>query len=360
MPSRFQVLRLTAASGILMAMTALSGCQIYGPHEPAAPPPPRFEAFTPISADLQVAEMKRGVNVLAGDPGWKNPSKARFKTAYFKMLHDAGFSTVRIVMNPFDFMDDKGNLDPAWLAFLDKMSNAALAEGLTVILDEHDYEICGKDAVLCRTKLNAFWSIAAPHFKDAPSRVIFEMLNEPHEALTAELWNAQLAETLAIMRASNPMRNVIIGPANWNGLELLPKLVLPADDRHIIVTFHYYHPMEFTHQGAWWVPQFKQLGVTWGSEADYALLDKEFDEVKAWSVANDRPMFEGEFGAYETGAMSDRARWTAAVRSANESRGFAWSYWQFDHDFVLYDTDKGEWVQPILNALIPPAQTSAK
>lgn len=350
--------RLVAAGGIVLAIAALSGCQVYGPRESAAPA--KFEAFTAIDAAAQVSHMRRGVNVLAGDPGWRDPSKARFKPAYFKMLHDAGFATVRIVMNPFGFMDDGGDLDPAWLAHLDVVVKAALAEGLTVILDEHDYETCAKDPALCRTKLNAFWSLAARHFKDAPNRLIFEMLNEPNKAMTVELWNAQLKETLAIMRASNPTRNVIIGPANWNGLEFLPKLVLPADDRHIIVTFHYYHPMEFTHQGAPWVPQYTRLGVSWGSESDYALLNKEFDEVKAWSAVNDRPIFEGEFGAYETGAMADRARWTAAVRAANESRGFAWAYWQFDHDFVLYDVDRGEWVEPILHALIPPAQTSAK
>jgi endoglucanase len=348
-------LRGAAVAGILLG---LSGCEIL---QPKAPPAPGFtEAFAPIAPADQVAEMKRGINVLGGDSGWADASKARFTPAHFKIIHDAGFSTVRIVMNPFDFMDDKGNLDPGWLAHLDLMVKAGLDAGLTVILDEHDYELCGKDVVTCRTKLNAFWSIAAPRYKDAPNRLIFEMLNEPHEALTAELWNQQLAETLAIIRASNPTRNVVIGPGNWNGMEFLSKLVLPADDRHIIVTFHYYHPMEFTHQGASWVPQYKQLGVTWGSAADYALLDKEFDEVKAWSLANDRPMFEGEFGAYETGAMADRARWTAAVARANEARGFAWAYWQFDHDFVAYDIDKGAWKEPILHALIPPESDGTK
>jgi endoglucanase len=134
--------------------------------------------------------------------------------------------------------------------------------------------------------------------------------------------------------------------------------VLPAEDRHIIVAFHYYHPMEFTHQGAPWVPQYKQLGVTWGSEADYALLDKELDIVKAWSQAQNRPMTLDEFGAYETGAMADRVRWTNAVTRAAEARGFPWAYWQFDKDFIVYDIDKGAWVEPILHALIPLVQTS--
>lgn len=344
-------LRLAVVLGLMAGM--VGGCTTMSNAPPAA-----ADSFTSMDAPAQLAQMKRGVNVLAGDPGWADPAKARFKPEHFKLIHDAGFSTVRVVMTPFEFIDDSGKLDPKWLAYLDKMVSAALAQNLTVILDEHDYELCGKDAATCRRKLLAFWSVAAPHFKDAPNRVIFEMLNEPHEALDADGWNALLKDTLAVMRASNPTRNVIVGPGNWNGLEFLPKLVLPADDRHIIVTFHYYHPMEFTHQGAPWVSQFKKLGVTWGSDADYALLNKEFDQVKAWSLANDRPIFEGEFGAYETGAMADRARWTAAVARANEARGFAWAYWQFDHDFVLYNIDKSEWVQPILDALIPPKPNS--
>jgi len=351
------VVRLAAAGGVFLAMAALSGCQVYPWHEEAKPTVAP-EPFAPLDSFAQVAQMKRGVNVLSEDPGWKDPAKARFTPAHFKLIRDAGFSTVRIVMTPFAFIDGSGKLDPAWLAHLDLMVDSALADGLSVVLDEHDYELCGKDAVTCRTKLNAFWSIAAPHFKDAPNRVIFEMLNEPHEALTDDMWNAQLKETLAIIRASNPTRNVVIGPGHWNGLEDLPKLELPAEDRHIIVTFHYYHPMEFTHQGAAWVPQYKQLGVAWGSAADIALLDKEFDTVKAWSLANNRPMFQGEFGAYENGAMADRVRWTAAVARAGEERGFAWAYWQFDKDFIVYNIDKGEWVEPILHALIPPEKTA--
>jgi endoglucanase len=345
--------RCAGIAGVLMGMMVVAGCETYPWQEQAKAP-----AFKPIDPAAQTAEMKRGVNVLSEDPGWKDPAKARFTPAHFKIIRDAGFSTVRIVMTPFASIDDSGRLDPAWLAHLDVMVKAALDDGLTVILDEHDYELCGKDVVVCRTKLNAFWSQAAPHFKGAANRLVFEMLNEPHEALTAELWNTQLIETLAIMRASNPTRNVIIGPGNWNGLEALPKLVLPADDRHIIVAFHYYHPMEFTHQGAPWVPQYKQLGVTWGSEADYALLDKELDIVKAWSQAQNRPMTLDEFGAYETGAMADRVRWTNAVTRAAEARGFPWAYWQFDKDFIVYDIDKGAWVEPILHALIPLVQTS--
>ncbi|HEY0281209.1 MAG TPA: glycoside hydrolase family 5 protein [Rhizomicrobium sp.] len=344
--------RIGAVVGVVLA-AALAGCASISPEQPKEAVFPE-QPYVPIDAFAQNTQMGRGVAVLSEDPGWNDPAKGRFTPRHFKLIRDAGFDTVRIVLTAFDHMDAAYTLDPRYLERLDLMVKAALAQDLNVVIDEHDYELCGKDVVVCKAKLNAFWSQVAPRYKDAPNKLVFEMLNEPHEALTPELWNEQLVETLAIIRATNPTRNVVIGPGFWNGLELLPKLELPADDQHIIATVHYYHPMEFTHQGAAWTPQYEQLGVTWGSDADFALLNKEFDIVKAWSEAHNRPIFLGEFGAYENGATADRVRWTSAVVRGAEARGFSWAYWQFDKDFIVYDIDKDQWVEPILHALIPP------
>jgi len=346
------MLRVTAFAGALLGV---AGCQSTPPVEP---PALNFgEAFTPIDAAAQNAAMARGVNVLGYDPLWKDASKARFTTDHFRIIKEAGFSNVRVVLQSFDFIDASGKLDPKWLATLDVMVKAALDQGLTVTLDEHDYELCGKDIDTCRTKLKAFWSQVAPHFKNASGRVLFEILNEPHEALTNALWNAELKDMLAIIRTTNPTRNVVIGAGHWNGLEDLPELELPDSDTHIIVSVHYYHPMAFTHQGASWVPAYtNKLGISWGSAADYALLNKELDVAKAWSVAHNRPIYLNEFGAYDKAAMADRATWDAAVARAAEARGFSWAYWQLDPDFVLYDFAKPGWVKPILDALIPPGK----
>ena len=42
----------------------------------------------------------------------------------------------------------------------------------------------------------------------APSTVAFEILNEPNGKLTAELWNGWAGQALAIIRETNPTRNV--------------------------------------------------------------------------------------------------------------------------------------------------------
>jgi endoglucanase len=314
------------------------------------------EPFTPIDATAQTAAMGGGVNVLGYDPGWEHPGQARFVPQHFARIQEGGFKTVRVVLQAFRFMGPDNTLSPGFLATLDTHVKAALAAGLIVILDEHDFTQCAEDPAACRVKLKAFWQQIALRYKDAPGRLLFEIMNEPHGTVTDEMWNDMLAENLAIIRATNPTRNVVIGPGHYNSLASLPALKLPEADRHIIVTFHYYTPMEFTHQGATWGgPQLALLhGIAWGTPAEYKILDDDFDTVKKWAGANRRPVFLGEFGAYEPAAMEYRVKWAAAVREAAVAHGFAWAWWEFDGGFAVWDFSKPGWVDPIWHALIPP------
>jgi endoglucanase len=314
---------------------------------------PALAAPIAPSAAEQVAQMRRGVNIVGYDPLWRDARQARFQPRHFRIIREGGFDSVRIVLGAFHFMNDSDELPTSWFATLDDLVEEALAQKLTVILDEHDYWLCGRDVAACRTKLMAFWTQVGEHFRNASDKVVFELLNEPNQAMDPA-WNDVLAAGLAVIRKTNPTRNVIIGPAFWNNVGWLDRLELPADDRHIIVTVHYYLPMRFTHQGARWTPEYVNLsGITWGTLADYAALDKDFDAVQAWAESHDRPVLLGEFGAYDKAPMESRVKYTAAVARAAEKRGWAWSYWQFDSDFIVYDIDHDRWIDPIHQALIP-------
>jgi endoglucanase len=306
-----------------------------------------------ISPQDQVKAMTRGINVLGYDPIWKDPAKARFQMRHFKVIKDGGFDAVRLNLHAFSHMDADNQLNPAWLATLDLVVKSALDQKLTVILDEHNFGDCGTDPVACKPKLVAFWKQISERYKDAPDEVVFELLNEPNKALTDDLWNAWIAELLPVVRATNPTRNVIVGPAFWNNISHLPQLKLPESDRHLIATVHYYLPMEFTHQGASWNPDTPKTGVSWGTVAERQRMQADFDGVQAWAKANKRPMLLGEFGAYDKGDMASRGAYTAAAAREAEARGWAWSYWQFDSDFIAYDIKTDAWVEPIHEALIP-------
>jgi endoglucanase len=200
----------------------------------------------------------------------------------------------------------------------------------------------------------SFWKQVAPRYKDKPGNVVFEILNEPNQKLTVDMWNNYLVESMGIIRQSNPDRTVIIGPGNWNGIESLNTLRLPENYRNIIVTVHFYHPMRFTHQGAPWAREYKDLsGIAWtGTEAEKEEVELKLKVAADWSVQNKRPIFLGEFGAYDKGDMDSRARYTAFVARTAEKFNFCWAYWQFDSDFIVYNIEKEAWVKPILNALM--------
>ena len=310
--------------------------------------------FAPLEATEQVKQMARGLNIIGYDPLWQDFSKARFQDRHFRRIREGGFQTVRINLHAFSHMDADNRLSLTWFKTLDWAVDAALANNLTVILDEHNYNECGRDEVSCETKLMAFWRQVAPHYQNAPAGVVFEILNEPNGKLTPGLWNGYLKEALAVIRKTNPTRNVIIGPARWNGIRALSEMELPAEDPHIIVTIHYYLPMAFTHQGASWSKETAHLsGVTWGTEEERRRVDADFAGVQQWAKTAGRPILLGEFGAYDKADMDSRVRYISYLARTAESLGWAWTYWQFDSDFLAYDMAKDDWVGPVHAALVP-------
>jgi endoglucanase len=274
------------------------------------------------------------------------------------LLKEAGFQSVRINLHPFRHMERTNGwaLRPAWFETLDWAVTNATAAGLQVILDFHEFNAMAENPDTRKDQFLAFWKQLAAHCRNSPNSVLFEILNEPNKALTPALWNQYLREALAIIRATNPTRTVVVGPAFWNSVDHLHELELPADDRHLIVTVHYYKPMPFTHQGAPWTGEKDKSGIAWGTEAERKAVRDDFEKVAAWSKVNERPIYLGEFGAYDKAPMESRARYTDFVARTAESLGWSWGYWQFDGDFILWDMKRDAWVEPILRALIPPAE----
>jgi endoglucanase len=312
----------------------------------------------PVTTDAfeQNRKLGRGVNIIGYDPIWRSRDQARFQAKHFRLLKEAGFNSVRINLQPFRGMNAANDyaLSTSWIEVLDWAVREAQAQGLGVILDLHEFTSLGNDPAANKAKYLAFWRQLSAHCQGAPESMLFEVLNEPSRKLTPELWNKYLAEGLAIIREKNPTRTVIVGPAFWNSIDHLTELELPAADRHLIVTIHYYTPMDFTHQGAAWADRKDKVGVEWsGTEAELGVLMRDFDKAASWAKQHDRPLFLGEFGAYDKAPTESRARYLASVARAAEQRGWSWAYWQFDSDFILYDIPRDSWIEPVRRALIP-------
>ena len=321
-------------------------------------PPTSTPQPEPTSTPITSVELQRGINLgnmleAPNEGDWG----LYVQEEYFDLVEDAGFDFVRLPVrwSTHAGADSPYAIDPAFFTRVDEVVNWAMERNLTIIVDFHHYEEVMTDPWGHKDRLLGIWKQVADHYKDYPSNVLFELLNEPNGQLNASLWNSYMFEALAIVRESNPIRDVIIGPVNWNAYDWLSTLDVPHDD-HLIVTFHYYLPFQFTHQGAEWVGDESQnwLGGEWGSDAEKAEVTRHFGSVANWAQRHgDVRILLGEFGAYSRGPQESRVRWTEFVRSEAERHGFAWAYWEFASGFGVYDPEAKRWRQELIKALLP-------
>ena len=276
---------------------------------------------------------------------------------WFAKIKAAGFDSVRLPVKWSAHAKKSApyTIAPAIFQRVDHLQDQAEKAKLNVVLNIHHFDELDKEPEAHVEMFVALWTQIATHYKDRPASLYFELLNEPHDMLTDKKWNEILPRGLAAVRNSNSTRPVIVGPASWNAIWILPKLELPKDDR-LIVTVHMYNPHEFTHQGASWASE-KVKAIkdrSWdGTDSQMAAMRKELDIASNWAKKNNRPIYLGEFGSYEKAPHDSRVKWTTAVTREAEVRGWSWSYWEFGAGFGIYDRTKNEWRTPLLNALIP-------
>jgi endoglucanase len=299
------------------------------------------------------AKLGRGINILGYDGIWEGGRNAPFRLDNLTAIRKAGFSHVRINFFGFKFMGPGNLLDDVVLRRLDAVIEEVLARNLIPVLDEHDTHVCQQDVSGCAEKLKAFWRQIAERYAGRYPALVFEVLNEPGGQMTSAAWNTLLNECLGIIRATNPTRTVIAAILNVDEMPV-EELALPSDDRNLIVTFHYYAPLRFTHQGAPWSETFSRVGpLDWGTPEDERKARADFEKMRIWSEREKRPIYLGEFGVYEAAPAEARTRYLSFMARHAERLGWAWAYWQFDHDFAAFDSARQSWKPEILRALIP-------
>jgi endoglucanase len=320
-------------------------------------------ALSTIEADDIISASKklgRGINLgnaleADNEGDWGVTLQAK----YFEIIKQAGFNTVRL---PIKWSAHAGitppyAIDPKFAARVDWAVAQATKNNLNILLDFHHYVEMSISPDENLSRLVVIWEQVAARYERAPANVYFELLNEPNGALNEDKWNAVIPPILAAIRKTNPSRPIIVGPSSSNGISALDNLMLPAD-KNLILTVHFYDPIKFTHQGAQWVSGSDAWkGTSWsGSEEQEAAIRLSLDKAADWASRHNRPLFLGEFGAYEEADMDSRIRWTRYVVQEAEKHGFSWAYWEFCSGFGVFDPKKNEWRPALLAALLGTAK----
>lgn len=287
-------------------------------------------------------------------------------------IADWGFDHVRL---PFDYdlfeHDDKPYLyEEEGLKWLDQAVDWCLSRGLSVVLDFHrapgqDYDR-EKPNMLLHDREHwlryvAVWRMLAKRFASYGEKVIFELLNEIVDP-SQYLYKALIRDGLAAIRESDKQRWVIVGGNLFNSIDSLKELEL-LEDPYIMYNFHYYEPVVFTHQKAYFCedlsiynqeihypgdfPELQQFLNSYPEHADknhmYVwehntknYMEKRLQAAVRFHQYTGRPLYCGEFGVIDTAPVDSACRWLSDFTRLLDSYGIPHAYWSYkDMDYGL-------------------------
>ncbi len=328
-------------TGALVGLLLATGC---GSREPAA-------SAEPVGLAQPIARCMNFGGALEapteGDWGYV------IRRSDMQILADAGFDTVRLPVkwSAHTASQPPYRIEPGFLARVDQVVGWGLDAGLNVIIDVHHYDEISLDPAVHMPRLTAIWGQIGDHWRGAPAGVMFELLNEPHSAMTPARVDRTNRDLLAMLRQNHPDRWIILGGSGWGHFEGLAKS-RPPYDRRVMTTFHFYLPFEFTHQGAQWTDPPLPTGIDWGSTSQRRAIEAVFDDARRFGERTGLPVFLGEFGVHSQAGLSQRAEWTDFVRRQAEQRAMGWCHWEFATGFPAYDLTGERWITPMKDALL--------
>ena len=338
----------------------------------------------------QASALGKGVNF--GDLLEAYPSEGSWtnglvtEESHFALAKAAGFDSVRIPIRFSDhaLAESPYTIDETFFLRVDQVINWGLDHGLCIIVDLHHYLEIQTDPDNHSERFISLWRQIAGRYKDYPDNVYFELMNEPNDRLTGEVYNELILHSLYNIREIDNHHTVIVSCDSWGNSSSLPQLVLPQEEQNCIVTFHYYQDI-FCFQGEEWAGiERSTTGITWpGPPAvpitpapgvsdyvaswinDYNTLPPETNPLAptrihedisaaaAWGQQNGRPMWMGEFCVHDRTDMASRAGWTKCVREELERYNIGWSYFSLLSSLTttLYDVDTDTWLTDIMDAL---------
>lgn len=271
--------------------------------DPPVPPPSAPAARSAVAAMQPGWNMGNTYDAIPDETSWGNPPVTR---ELLKKVKSQGFRSIRL---PVTWGIHQGaapdyTIDPAWMAKVRQVVDWALAEDLYVLLNMHHDSwmwvnnlSTDHDAVLARYE--ATWTQIAAEFRNKPSRLAFESINEPtfsgtsgddeNYRLLAELNKA----THRIVRESgggNADRLLVLPTLYTNSeqgrLDALATELADLRDPMVATTIHFY---------GWWPFSVNIAGYTRFDATSQQDLTAQFDRAYHTFVARGIPVIIGEY-----------------------------------------------------------------
>ncbi len=312
----------------------------------------------------RLATLARGVNFTNWFRFPPRQDDAHFRDyiddATLAELHRAGFTFVRLAVQPELMTDRGGRPDARRLALVAAAAARIERHGLGVMIGWHPQTWHLENSPAEQQELQDLWSALAERLRPLdPARTFPEVMNEPIYPKQEPQWEALQVKVLARIRAALPQSTVILTGTDWGAIDGLVGLH-PVADGNVVYSFHTYDPPTLTSLGSFepsldhaalarlpfpvvgahdcdaaeqatTQPRTRDVIRFYCSEHwDAAKLRGLVDQAADWGRRNHVPVIAGEFGASNQLPPATRFAWIEAMRRAFEADGIGWCLWGYD------------------------------
>jgi endoglucanase len=264
---------------------------------------------------------------------------------YIQAFKDAKFGHVRIPVtwNSHVELTAPYKVDEDFMNRVELIVDWAIDRDLYVILYVHHDDWLKKDFdnIVNRNRFDSIWLQVSERFKHKSARLIFEILNEPHNITIAQL-NTLNKRALTIIRNQTENRLVAFAGSEYSNLDALLAVDIPDNnDKYLMGNYHSYDPWNFA----------GMCVESWGTDNDKQALKAIYQKASDWSSTNNIPVTVNEFGSAKYDFehpenICDQSQREAYIRAhvqfATEF-GIAATFWDDGGSFSTYDRAEDSW-----------------
>ena len=302
----------------------------------------------------------------------------------FQQVADWGMDHVRLTFDqvimencqqPFTYRE-KG------LSYLDRAISWCHDLSLNVVLNLHHAvgAYCDGDISSLFTdteeqeRFLCLWEMLEKRYHN--ENCVFELLNEPTTGDT-DAWNDLASRAVQRLRAINPNRKIMVGSACWSHPEYLTQLKT-YDDPNVVYNFHFYYPMEFSHQRSIMNP----VMMVWNRAMPYPGDMERYREFRRFSAQSEedlqgldrmdgryiarrmQPVLDfmeshpndivccNEFSCMSHIPLEQRENWYADIIAFLRKHNIGYTAWNYMH--TPYDSTKASLVDEKTRKILSP------
>ncbi len=282
---------------------------------------------------------------------------------------------------------ENGSFIEEGFAYIDRCFEWCGKYGLNMILDLHKTAGFTFDEAVddffrnpvLQDSFVSLWDELARRYGMYDNRLSFELLNEVVDENVADIWNGIIKRTIPVIRKHAPAIKIIVGGVRNNSVYWVSKLDIPYDE-NVVYTYHFYEPLIFTHQSAYWVDKMPaDFSTEYPNEINVFIRETEeflpdenreiYNSIQAEKTdksffraafadalraAGERnvALYCGEYGVIDKTSPTSALNWYSDINSVFVEYGISRAAWNYKgKDFGITDEHYSEILDKLIKLL---------